>query len=74
MRPLRLLKKYPYLASILVIPLGQILFVAIPSAAGLGLLLMASLFPILIKLGVSRLSAVSVITATTAFGLVQHLL
>ena len=30
---------------------------------------MASLFPILVKLGVSRLSAVSVITATTAFGI-----
>ena len=69
MRPLSLLKKYPYIASILVIPLGQVLFVAIPSAAGLGLLLMASLFPILVRLGVSRLSAVSVITATTAFGI-----
>jgi DcuC family C4-dicarboxylate transporter len=30
---------------------------------------MASLFPILVNLGVSRLSAVSVITATTAFGM-----
>ena len=49
----------------------NILFVAIPSAAGLSLLLMASLFPILVKLGVSRLSAVSVITATTAFGIGQ---
>ena len=69
MRPLKLLKKRPYLAASFVIPLGQILFIAIPSAAGLGLLLMASLFPILLKIGVSRLSAVSVITATTAFGI-----
>lgn len=69
MRPLRFFKKDPYLAASMVIPIGQLLFVAIPSAAGLGLLLMASLFPILTGLGVSRLSAVSVITASTAFGI-----
>lgn len=68
MKPLKFLKKKPYIAASLVIPIGQLLFAAIPSAAGLGLLLMASLFPILVNLGVSRLSAVSVITATTAFG------
>lgn len=69
MKPLSLLRKYPHLTAAAVIPIGQILFVAIPSAAGLGLLLMASIFPILINLGVSRLSAVSVITACTAFGI-----
>ena len=69
MKPLKLFKKYPHAAASLVIPIGQLLFVAIPSAAGLGLLLMASVFPILVNLGVSRLSAVSVITATTAFGI-----
>lgn len=69
MKPLKLFRKYPYIAASLVIPIGQILFVAIPSAAGLSLLLMASLFPILVNLGVSKLSAASVITGTTAFGL-----
>jgi len=69
MKPLALFKKQPYLAASMVIPIGQVLFTAIPSAAGLSLLLMASLFPILVNLGVSRLSAVSVITATTAFGM-----
>lgn len=69
MKPLKLFRKQPYLAASMVIPIGQLLFTAIPSAAGLGLLLMASLFPILVNLGVSRLSAVSVITATTAFGI-----
>jgi DcuC family C4-dicarboxylate transporter len=69
MKPLKLFKKRPYIAASMVIPIGQLLFVAIPSAAGLGLLLMASLFPILVNLGVSRLSAVSVITAATAFGI-----
>jgi DcuC family C4-dicarboxylate transporter len=69
MKPLKLFKKHPYIAASMVIPIGQVLFTAIPSAAGLSLLLMASLFPILVNLGVSRLSAVSVITATTAFGM-----
>lgn len=69
MKPLQLFKKNPYLAASMVIPIAQVLFVAIPSAAGLSLLLMASLFPILLRLGVSRLSAVSVITASTAFGI-----
>ena len=69
MKPLKLFKKYPYIAASLVIPIGQFLFVAIPSAAGLSLLLMASLYPILVNLGVSKVSAVSVITASTAFGM-----
>jgi C4-dicarboxylate transporter, DcuC family len=69
MKPLAIFKKQPYIAASLVIPIGQVLFVAIPSAAGLSLLLMASLFPILIQLGVSKISAVSVITATTIFGI-----
>jgi DcuC family C4-dicarboxylate transporter len=69
MKPLQIFKKYPYVLASMVLPLGQFLFISITSAAGLGLLLMASIFPILIKLGVSRLSAVSIITATTAFGI-----
>lgn len=69
MKPLSIFKKFPYVAASLVIPIGQILFVAIPSVAGLGLLLMASLYPILIRLGVSKVSAVSVITASTVFGI-----
>tara|TARA_B100001115_G_C15847584_1_gene427971 strand:+ start:1796 stop:3136 length:1341 start_codon:yes stop_codon:yes gene_type:complete len=69
MKPLSLLRKHPHATAAAVIPIGQLLFVCIPSAAGLGLLLMASIFPILVNLGVSRLSAVSVITACTAFGI-----
>jgi DcuC family C4-dicarboxylate transporter len=68
LKPLKLMKKYPYVLACMVIPIGQFLFICIPSAAGLSLLLMASMFPILVNLGVSRLSAASVITATTAFG------
>ena len=69
MKPLGLLRKYPNVAASAVIPISQMLFVAIPSAAGLSLLLMASIFPILVNLGVSRLSAASVITASTAIGI-----
>lgn len=69
MKPLGLFRKYPHVAACAVIPIGQLLFISIPSAAGLSLLLMASIFPILTNLGVSRLSAVSVITACTAIGL-----
>jgi DcuC family C4-dicarboxylate transporter len=69
MKPLKLFKNNPYLAASLVIPIGQVLFIAIPSAAGLALLLMASLFPILTNLGVSKISAASVITASTALGI-----
>lgn len=69
MKPLGIFKKHPYILASLVLPLGQFLFVSIPSAAGLGLLLMATVFPIMVELGVSRISAVSLITATTAFGI-----
>ena len=67
LKPLAVLKKYPNLASIAVIPIGQLIFICIPSAAGFGLLLMASVFPILVNLGVSRIAAVSIITGCTSF-------
>jgi DcuC family C4-dicarboxylate transporter len=67
MKPLSVFKKNPYLAASFVIPLGHLLSIPIPSATGLGLLLVASVFPVLVELGVSRLSAVSVIVSTTIF-------
>lgn len=67
MQPLAFFKKYPYVAASTVIPIGQLLFICTPSATGLGLLLVASIYPILIGLGVSRLTAVSVISACTIF-------
>jgi DcuC family C4-dicarboxylate transporter len=69
MKPLHLFKKNPYVLASMVIPISQILFIAIPSAAGLSLLLMASLFKILVQLGVSRIAAAAVITASTTFGI-----
>jgi DcuC family C4-dicarboxylate transporter len=67
MKPLRWMKKCPMLAAILTIPIGQMLFITTPSATGMGLLLVASVYPILISLGVSKLTALSVIAATTIF-------
>lgn len=67
MKPLSIFRKYPYLLASLVIPIGQLLFITTPSATGLGLLLVASIFPVLVSLGVSKTSAVSVITACTVF-------
>jgi C4-dicarboxylate transporter, DcuC family len=67
MKPLSYVKKYPYLVASCIIPIGHLLSIPIPSAAGLGLLLIASVYPVLIHLGVSKVSAVAVIVSTTTF-------
>ena len=68
MKPLGFFRRYPYLAATVTIPIGQLLFITTPSAAGLGLLLVASVYPVLIGLGVSRLTALSVIAAAVRPG------
>lgn len=67
MKPLSFFRKHPYLAATITIPIGQMLFITTPSAAGLGLLLVASVYPVLTHLGVSKLTALSVISAATIF-------
>ncbi len=67
MKPLGFFRKYPYLASTITIVIGQMLFITTPSAVGIGLLLVASIYPVLVNLGVSRLTALSVISASTIF-------
>ena len=67
MKPLSFFKKHPYLAATITIPIGQMLFITTPSAAGIGLLLVASIYPVLVHLGVSKLTALSVISAATIF-------
>lgn len=66
-KPLGFFRRYPYLAATITIPISQLLFITTPSAAGLGLLLVASVYPVLVGLGVSRLTALSVIAAATLF-------
>jgi len=53
--------KSPYFLMVLCFFVSQFLVVFIPSHAGLGLLLMVTMYPILIRAGVSKLSALGVI-------------
>ena len=59
-KPLQIIRA-PYLVMMLGFALGLLLNVFIPSAAGLALLLMVSLYPVLIAGGVSRQSAAATI-------------
>lgn len=67
-RPLRKLNA-PYVVLALSYIVGQFLNIFIPSAAGLSVLLMATLYPVLVELGVSRLSAASLIATTACLDL-----
>ncbi|WP_276952606.1 C4-dicarboxylate transporter DcuC [Enterocloster lavalensis] len=59
----------PYIVLALAYTVGQILNIFIPSAAGLAILLMATIYPVLVSLGVSPIAAVSVITTTACLDL-----
>ncbi len=67
-RPLRLVKS-PYLLLAVTYIVGQLLNIVIPSAAGLCVLLMATIYPVLVSLGISRLSAAAVIATTPCLDL-----
>lgn len=56
--------KSPYLVMSFCWALGMLLGLAINSASGLAMLLMVTMFPILVALGVSRLSATAAIATT----------
>lgn len=62
-RPLRCLNS-PYLVLALSYLVGQVMNVFIPSASGLALLLMVTMYPVLVKLGVSPLSAAALIATS----------
>lgn len=64
-KPLQKIKS-PYFLLVIAYFITQILVIFIPSHAGLGVLLMVTMYPILVRTGVSRLSAVGVI-ATCQF-------
>jgi len=59
----------PYVLLGLTYVVGQFMALFFNSAVGLGLLLMASVFPLLIALGVSRVSAAAVIATTCCLDL-----
>ena len=59
----------PYVVLMMTYVIGQLLNIFIPSASGLALLLMVTAYPILVRLGVSRLSATAVIATTACLDL-----
>lgn len=67
-KPLQKLNS-PYIVLALSYVVGQILNVFIPSASGLGVLLMVTVYPILVSLGVSSLAATSVIRTAACLDL-----
>lgn len=62
-KPLQFIKS-PYIVLVFAFLIGQTMKIAITSASGLGVLLMATMFPILLRLGVSRAAATAVIATT----------
>ena len=55
LQPLSVLRNYPTLACIVLIPIGTLLSYALPSAAAVGLLLVATLYPVLRSIGMGKL-------------------
>lgn len=68
LRPLQSLKA-PYLLLALVFIVGAALKIFIPSAAGLALLLMVTMFPIVVALGVSTAGAAAMVATCGGFDL-----
>ncbi len=62
-KPLRVIKS-PYLVLSLCWVLGMFIGLAINSASGLAMLLMVTMYPVLVALGVSKLSATAAIATT----------
>ena len=67
-RPLSAIRS-PYVLLAVTYVIGQFMALFINSAVGLGLLLMASIYPLLIALGVSKTSAAAVIGSTCCLDL-----
>ena len=67
-KPLSMVKS-PYVLLGISYIIGQLLNIVIPSAAGLCVLLMATMYPVLVNLGVSRLSAAAVVATTPCLDL-----
>lgn len=66
--PLKYIKS-PYLLACMGFIISQIIGMAIPSASGLALMLMVTLYPVMIRAGVSRLTAVAIIGSSRFFDL-----
>ena len=69
LQPLSVLRNNPNLACLFLIPIGTLLSYALPSATAVGLLLVATLYPVLRKIGMSKMSILSIIVAATLLDL-----
>lgn len=67
-KPLQAIRS-PYVLLAITYVVGQFIALFVNSAVGLGLLLMASIYPLLVALGVSRTSAAAVIATTCCLDL-----
>ena len=67
-KPLKKLRS-PYLLLALAYVVGQHINIVVPSAAGLGMLMMATLFPTLVRMGVHPLAAAAVMATTPCLDL-----
>ena len=67
-KPLKIIKS-PYVVLAIGYIIGQILNIFIPSASGLGTLLMVTMYPILTRLGASKLSATAMIGTSACLDL-----
>lgn len=67
-KPLKLLRS-PYVVVGLAYLVGQFLNIFIPSASGLAMLLMVTIYPVLLRLGVSPLAAAACVGTTGALDL-----
>ena len=66
--PLKYIKS-PYMLACMGFVVTQIVGMAIPSASGLALMMMVTLYPVLIRAGVTRMTAVCIIGASRFFDL-----
>lgn len=64
-RPLKYIKS-PYILMVAAYFLACLMSLAVPSATGLGVLLMATLFPIMVNVGISRGAAASICASPAA--------
>ncbi|EIJ69475.1 anaerobic C4-dicarboxylate transporter DcuC [Pasteurella bettyae] len=64
-RPLRYIKS-PYILMVAAYFLACLMSLAVPSATGLGVLLMATLFPVMVNMGISRGAAASICASPAA--------
>lgn len=62
-QPLRLIRS-PYIVLAAAFLIGQVLKMFIPSASGLGLMLMVTIFPVLMRLGLGPLSSTAAVACT----------